>query len=191
MVEPAMSRVPVTALPPERAAGLTEMRAPRRPGAVPVNAEQSASEARPPNEPEPITALETQEDPAVPAVLATETPRGIDRLRSLQPIERARDASPSRSELEPVEHAPDAPRNFLEPRPRRDPGEVEAAADQPRPETPQGPRITIGRVTVELVPDPAPAVKLAKSTRTAAAASMIGPLGNRRARRRLFALSRL
>ena len=53
------------------------------------------------------------------------------------------------------------------------------------------PRITIGRVTVELVPDQAPAAKPARAPRTAAAASMIGRLGNRRTRRRLFALSRL
>ena len=193
IVEPAMFRVPATALASERAAGPTETPAPRRPEAVPVNAEQSAANAGPPNEPEPIATPETQENRAVPAVVATEAPRAIGSMRSLPPIERARDASPSRSVLAPVEHAPDAPApNLLEPRARRDPGEVEAAADHASPETPQAPpRITIGRVTVELVPDPAPAAKPAKSTRTAAAASIIGPLGNRRARRRLFALSRL
>ena len=64
-------------------------------------------------------------------------------------------------------------------------------AGEPRFEPPQAPRITIGRVTVALEPDPGPTATPVRVPRTAATASVIGPLGNRRARRRLFALARL
>jgi hypothetical protein len=78
----------------------------------------------------------------------------------------------------------------LEPRPRPDFEAADPAAAEQRSKPPPEPRITIGRVTVALVPDPAPGTAPA-APRTAAAASLIGPLGNRRARRRLFALARL
>ncbi|MGH6900859.1 MAG: hypothetical protein ACREJ5_30615, partial [Geminicoccaceae bacterium] len=94
----------------------------------------------------------------------------------------------------PIGRAADAPLlpRDLEPRPRPDFDDRDPEPHQPRPEPLQAPpSITIGRVTVELVPDPAPAAKPARAPRTAATASMIGLLGNRRARRRLFALSRL
>jgi hypothetical protein len=85
-----------------------------------------------------------------------------------------------------------APPVVLEPRPRPHFADVEPKEEQPdAPSLQAAPRISIGRVTVEIVPDPEPAARAARVPRTAAAASMIGPLGNRRARRRLFALSRL
>ena len=131
-------------------------------------------------------APERQENAAVPAVLTGDTEHAPEL-----PV-RALDPSPPAAALEPLQTAPDTspPPSVLEPRPRLDFRDV-ADADRPEPASLQAPRITIGRVTVELVPDPAPRAKSSGPPRTAAAASMIGPLGNRRARRRLFALSRL
>jgi hypothetical protein len=101
-----------------------------------------------------------------------------DGLRAVESIERAPDAPP--------------PPGVLEPRPRPYFDNDDADLHQAEPMAlPAAPRITIGRVAVELVPDPAPAARSASAPRTAAAASVIGPLGNRRTRRRLFALSRL
>jgi hypothetical protein len=115
---------------------------------------------------------DVQERPAAPQTVAPDVPR------SLEPIEQVPDAQP--------------PSSVLEPRPRPDFRDITPEAHQPQPEAPQAqPRITIGRVTVEVVADQGPAAKPARAPRTAATASMIGPLGNRRARRRLFALSRL
>jgi hypothetical protein len=79
----------------------------------------------------------------------------------------------------------------LEPRPRPVFDDADPDADQPRVDPQQTPRITIGRVTVALEPDPGAAERATRAPRTAATASVIGPLGNRRARRRLFALARL
>jgi hypothetical protein len=93
----------------------------------------------------------------------------------------------------PIDPVPDVPLRpgVLEPRPRPDFDGADPDADEPRPEPQHAPRITIGRVTVALVPDPAPAARAVRAPRTAETASMIGPLGNRRARQRLFALARL
>ena len=95
--------------------------------------------------------------------------------------------------IEPAERGPDAPPAvpLLEPTLRRD---FEEAGPGPRPAAPEPaqtpPQITIGQVTVEVVPDREPAARPARSPRTAEAASVIGPLGSRRTRRGSFALSR-
>jgi hypothetical protein len=126
----------------------------------------------PPIATEATSQPDVQERPAASQTVAPDVPR------SLEPIEHVAEARP--------------PSSVLEPRLRPDFGDIAPEADQPRPEAPQAPpRITIGRVTVEVVADQGPAAKPARAPRTAATASMIGPLGNRRARRRLFALSRL
>lgn len=67
----------------------------------------------------------------------------------------------------------------------------DAAAAFPLPETPPaptpGPKIEIGRLVVEVVRDaPEPAVAQAPAPRTAAQASMIGPIGDLRAGLRRF-----
>jgi len=87
---------------------------------------------------------------------------------------------------------PSQPRGVeIEPRPPRDIGRgppefptgVSARADR-------APRISIGRVTIEIVPETNPAAPPLRPL-TAAAASQIGPLGQPRTARRLLALKRL
>jgi hypothetical protein len=111
-----------------------------------------------------------------------------DRVKLAAAVSLDESAEPA-----PIESVGNAPLRpvALEPRPRPDFDDADPDADQPRPEPQQAPRITIGRVTVALEPDPGPAARPVRAARNAAAASVIGPLGNRRARRRLFALARL
>jgi len=141
------------------------------PALLPAEPARAAAESFPPVGPEARFRSDPEVRPAAPDAAVRDLPR----------------------EVEPIEHAdpPFLPRE-LAPRPRPEFDEGVADPHQPQPAPPEvGPSITIGRVTVELVPDPAPVARPAGTLRTAATASMIGPLGNRRARRRLFALSRL
>jgi len=162
--------------------------------AAPAPSPEPGTELTPP--PAPSKAILARGEIAQVATAATvvigseATARADTEPRPAAPHVVIRDAP---RDLEPIEGAADAPvpPRDVEPRPRPDFGDA-ADPDEPRPESrPSPPRITIGRVMVEVVPDRAPAAKLPLAPRTAAAASMIGPLGNRRARRRLFVLSRL
>jgi hypothetical protein len=147
--------------------------------------------------PAPLMPSDPAFSPAAIELVASRTEPAIEREVPLQPEETGRlagsPAGAAAREVLPIEPTSDAPLrpSVLEPRPRPDFEAADPAAAEPRPEPlPAPPRITIGRVTVALVPDPAPGAAPA-APRTAAAASLIGPLGNRRARRRLFALARL
>ena len=150
-----------------------------------------------PARPEPRKAVFA---PAEIERMATEAPPAVGPDAHLQPNAEnrsaasqivTRDALSAVESMEGVSDAP-APPGVLEPRPRPAFDDDDAALQQAQPKPPAAPpRITIGRVTVELVPDHAPVARSAGAPRTAEAASIIGPLGNRRARRRLFALTRL
>jgi hypothetical protein len=169
-LEPALRLETAPAGPPEPATAVTP--APIEPVLVPAETTQVATEATSLLETEATARPDTEPRPAAPSSVIRDAPGDA------RPIERAADAS-----LLP---------RALEPRPRPDFDDRDPEPHQPRPELLRAPpSITIGRITVELVPDPAPAAKPARAPRTAAAASTIGLLGNRRARRRLFALSRL
>ena len=113
-------------------------------------------------------------------------PEEREKLAAAVSLDEPREPAP----IKPLGNAPLGP-VVLEPRPRPAFDDADPGADEPRPEPQQAPRITIGRVTVALEPDPGPAARPVRVPRTAATASVIGPLGNRRARRRLFALARL
>lgn len=137
---------------------------------APAELARVATAATPSIRPEGISQPNAEHGPAAPQIVTLGVPRSVG----------------------PLEQAPDAPLppSVLEPRPRPDFRDIEPDTDQPRPEH-APPRITIGRVAVEIVPDAPPVARSATAPRTAAEASVIGPLGNRRARRRLFALTRL
>lgn len=77
------------------------------------------------------------------------------------------------------------------PRPRPRP-EPPVSRPQPRAadEAKQAPPITIGQVTVTVLPDEPPEQAAAPRPMTAAAASRIGPLGDLRATQRLYTLRR-
>jgi hypothetical protein len=157
---------------PEGAADGTAMLAPREAVFAPAEIEGMATEAPPAIGPEAIPQPNTESRPAASQIATRDGPRAVNS----------------------IEQVPDAPLppSVLEPRPRPDFDDDGADPPQPQPEPLQAPpRITIDRVTVELVPDHAPVPRSAGAPRTAEAASMIGPLGNRRTRRRLFALTRL
>ena len=144
---------------------------PFEPVLAPVEAGRVAGEAAPPIGPEAGFRSEPEVGLAAPHAAVPDLPRPV----------------------EPVAHAdpPFLPRE-LEPRPRPEFDDGDPEPHQSPPTSLEAPpSITIGRITIELVPDPAPVAKPAGTPRTAATASTIGPLGNRRARRRLFALSRL
>ena len=119
----------------------------------------------------PRVVLQPQEREALAVAVSVDEPRAPAPIKLL-----------GNAPLEPV---------VLEPRPRPAFEDADPSAGEPRPEPPQAPRITIGRVTVALEPHPGPAARPVRAPPTAATASVIGPLGNRRARRRLFALARL
>jgi hypothetical protein len=145
--------------------------------------------------PTPLMPTEPVFSPAAIEQAASGATPAIERAVPLQPNEtesRAGSPAGAAAKVLPIEPTSDAPLrpSVLEPRPRPDFEAADPAAAEQRSEPPPEPRITIGRVTVALVPDPAPGTAPA-APRTAAAASLIGPLGNRRARRRLFALARL
>jgi hypothetical protein len=167
--EPVPRRATV---PDARPSSVPEAQTPRDPIGAPVETERTAPEATPLIAPEAASGPDTPQRPAAPLIVTR------DGLRAVGSIERVPDAPPPPAVLEP------------RPRPYFDDDDADLHQAQPMP-LPAPPRITIGRVTVELVPDPAPGARSARAPRTAAAASMIGLLGNRRARRRLFALSRL
>jgi hypothetical protein len=90
-----------------------------------------------------------------------------------------------------LDPAPERPPIELSPRPPADPVPVdaprEAQADRAEPAQPT---ITIGQITVEIVDDVRPGSAAARPL-TAESASVIGPLGQARAARRLIALRRL
>ncbi|HEX6112612.1 MAG TPA: hypothetical protein VFZ10_09910 [Geminicoccaceae bacterium] len=195
IVRAAVARETVAGPVPGRAAGIRATRAPRDPLVTPARTELAVAKARPLGTPEATFEPSPQETAAAPEILTDGRTRALDggTPRALEPIEHAGIPSP-RTALEPNERAPDASPlpSVLEPRARPDFGGVAPEAEQAEPDPLQArPRITIGRLTVEVVADQAPAANATRTPRTAAAASMIGPLGNRRARRRLFALSRL
>jgi hypothetical protein len=171
-LEPALRLETAPAGPPERATQVAPAPVPIEPVLVPAEIAHAATEDTSPILTEASSRPDTEPRSAAPSSVIRDAPGDA------RPIERAAEA-------------PLLPRD-LEPRPRPDFDERDPEPHQPRPELLQAPpSITIGRVTVELVPDPAPAAKPARAPLTAAAASTIGPLGNRRARRRLFALKRL
>jgi hypothetical protein len=143
--------------------------APAEAGLAPVPSERVASGAA--RTIEPRAVLQPEEGNARVTAVALDEPR---------------EPAPSK----PLADAPPGP-VVLEPRPRPAFDDVDPDADQPRPQPQQVPRITIGRVTVALEPALGPATSPLRTPRTAATASVIGPIGNRRARRRLFALARL
>ena len=144
----------------------------REPVIVPVDTEPAAREATSLIAPEATPGPDRQQRPAAPQSVTR------DGLRAVESIERVPDAPPPPGVLEP------------RPRPHFEDDDADLHQAEPMPLS-APPRITIGRVAVELVPDPAPGARSASAPRTAATASVIGPLGNRRTRRRLFALSRL
>src|SRR5690606_25638233 len=218
--DPEVGRVVAPPLAPRPAAvdPITVARQPPRyPPVEPALPDRVVLERVPPFKPVPRSDVEQADPSAPPPAEATVfTPVMIENLpnepeppvaRTAPPQAHAEPGSPERIVLrdvaqtrvneaprlpEPVEAAPaPPPASVLEPRPRHDFRDVEPNQDQAAPAPPQAPQITIGRVIVELVPDPAPVARSAPPARTAAAASVIGPLGNRRMRRRLFALSRL
>ena len=125
---------------------------------------------------------------AAPAIgpAAVFQPEEREKLAAAVPLDEPREPAPSKptgnAALRPV---------VLEPRPRPGWDDADPDADEPRFEPQPPPRITIGRVTVALEPNPGPTATPVRVPRTAATASVIGALGNRRARRRLFALARL
>ena len=89
------------------------------------------------------------------------------------------------------DRGPEQPRIELSPRPPPDPVPADPHREaQAGPAEPVQPTITIGQVTVEVVEDSRPG-SAAPQALTAASASMIGPLGQARAARRLIALRRL
>lgn len=156
---------------PEHVTDLPATLVPQEP-VVAAAVEQVATEVTSASGPDTTSQLHDVGEPAAARIVAR------DLTPALEPIGRVSEALP--------------PPRMLEPRPRPSLDDTDPTPDQSQAETLQGPpRINIGRVMVELVPDPAPLAQAARTPRTAAAASMIGPLGNRRARRRLFALSRL
>jgi hypothetical protein len=86
---------------------------------------------------------------------------------------------------------PEQPRIELSPRPPPDPVPPDAHWEaQAGPAQPVQPTITIGQVRVEIVEDSRPAPAGARPL-TAGSASVIGPLGQAQAARRLIALRRL
>jgi hypothetical protein len=92
---------------------------------------------------------------------------------------------------DPTDRAREPPRTELSPRPRPDFG-ADAPLSEPHAGTaePVQPTITIGHVTVEIVDETRPG-PVAPRPLTAASASVIGPLGQARAARRLIALRRV
>jgi hypothetical protein len=123
----------------------------------------------------------------------TDTPRP-DLPMKIEP--RVRSTPDAESAAKPVDlglERPSRPRPVeMTPRPPRDdgPGLAEPRTEAIRRAAPQ-PRITIGRITIEVAPDTKPAAVTPPRPLTAEAVSLIGPLGRPRTARRLLALRRL
>jgi nicotinate-nucleotide--dimethylbenzimidazole phosphoribosyltransferase len=161
---------------------------PPRPPAAAAERVEVAQAAPPASPPRPAVAEPANADrrEEAPRGRATEReeiephilPREVDEVRAIDPP-----AAP--------DPAPEPPRSYLSPRPPPDPvppdpnREAQAGSAEP-----VQPTITIGHVTVEVVEDSQPGSAPPQAL-SAASASMIGPLGQARAARRLFALRRL
>ncbi len=151
------------------ASTLADVERPSRPGAMPRAA---AAERRSPPTRTPHPDLPVNVEP---------------RVRPTPDAERVTEAVAiglePRSRPRPAE---------MTPRPPRDDGRGRIGA---RTETVHGaaqnPRITIGRMTIEVVPDAKPAASPPTRPLTAETVSLIGPLGRPRTARRLLALRRL
>jgi hypothetical protein len=169
IVEPSLRVETVVHTEPERGGNVPATLEPGKTVFAPAPSERVASGTAP--EIGPRIVLQPEEREALPVAVS------LDELRAPAPSKSLGNAP-----LGPV---------VLEPRPRPTFDYIDPHVDESRPELQQAPRITIGRATVALEPDLGPAVRPIRAPRTAATASVIGPLGNRRARRRLFALARL
>ena len=164
-VPPAGPLAPEAAVPEPVAAGRREEASPPRPEAAAVQPIDAGRRGEaPPREPTEGQDAGPHLRPATTDDLATLDPRAtLDR-----------ESEQSRIDL--------SPRRAMEPVPADPPREAQASPAQP-----VQPTITIGQVTVEVVEDSRPS----SPPLTAASASMIGPLGQARAARRLIALRRL
>jgi hypothetical protein len=199
---PLLRAVPLTELP-----FATRIEPITTPDAIVERPELSRDVSRPSDKPH---ATLGQPRPS-PADLMEVAPIGPppNVARSKVPIARTDQAGPNAEarpravrRLEEPETAPTDPaghsepnqapaRIELSPRPRPEPTAYLPYDEPPAaPAAPVQPTITIGHVTVEIVDEPRPAAAAPRPL-TAASASVIGPLGQAHAARRLFALRRL
>ena len=134
IVEPSLRLETVVRTEPERGPDAPATLEPLQSVFAPAASERAASATAPAIGPRVV--LQPEEREALAAAVSLDEPRAPAPIKPL-----------GNAPLEPV---------VLEPRPRPAFDDADPDADEPRPEPPQAPRITIGRVTVALEPDPGP-----------------------------------
>jgi hypothetical protein len=136
-----------------------------------------------------LSAPEPASTRAVPPIEPADPQKAAGREQPAPGPEQLEEQAQSLSD--PSQPSEERPRIELSPRPRPEPYE-DLPPTEPRAEqaAPLPPTITIGHFTVEIIGEPKPQAAPSRPL-TAASASVIGPLGQAQAARRLIALRRL